>query len=259
MPMIRNLVTRHLKKFPEYSIDPDHAVALGAAIQSALVAQDKALEDVIMTDVAPFSVGIESAMKDASGNFISGFFSPLIERNTPLPASREGIFSTTTDNQRELRIAVYQGEAAMVEENIHIGEFVLSIPAAPAGKEGMVVRITYDSSGLIEVEAHSNSLNHKEALVIETNATGLNKSEIKKRLEAMQAFKTHPAEDEHNIALLARLERLYSMAHGSDRIYIQSLILRFKSALQAQDVKKIETERGEILDIINRIDDFYVS
>ncbi len=104
MPMIRQFVTRQFGMFPDSSIDPDHAVALGAAVQAALVAQDAALDDVVMTDVSPFSVGLSTAEALGNGRFVDGLFTPLIERDTPLPASRERYFSTMQDNQTGLRV-----------------------------------------------------------------------------------------------------------------------------------------------------------
>ncbi len=259
MPMIRNLVARHLKKFPEFSIDPDHAVALGAAIQAALVTEDKAVEDVVLTDVSPFTVGIETSRDEDGGTRIDGLFTPIIERNTPLPASRESYFSTMVDNQQALRISVYQGEAPMVSENVFIGEFSLNVPRAPKGQEGINLRISYDTSGLIEVDATSGSTGNQKNLVITSNTAGLSKSDIEKRLKFLSNYKTHPREDEENIAVAARLERLYAMATGNDRGYIQNLLIKFKSVVDEQNQAEIEKTRGEILEILKRIDDFYVS
>lgn len=259
MPMIRQMVARQFKMLPDMSIDPDHAVALGAAVQAALVAEDRALKDVVMTDVSPFSVGIATGSQLRDGAVMEGFFSPIIERNTPLPASREQYFSTMSDNQVLLGVDVYQGEAPMVSDNIHLGRFDLSVPRAKAGVEGMSVRITYDPSGLIDVEAVSSSTGRKAGVVIKDNVVGLSDAEIKSKLKALQKFKMHPREDEENTALLARIKRLYEMASGADRTMVQGLLVEFEGVLAKQDPTDIATARGEITEVLNRIDDYYVS
>ncbi|MEP4979138.1 Hsp70 family protein [Ascidiaceihabitans sp.] len=259
MPMIRQLVARQFKKLPDMSIDPDHAVALGAAIQAGLVAEDRALDDVVMTDVSPFSVGIETATQLRDGSSMEGFFTPIIERNTALPASRERSFSTMADNQTVLGVDVYQGEAPMVYDNVHLGRFDLTVPRAKAGMESMMVRITYDPSGLIDVEAVSTSTGKKAGVVIRDNVVGLSDADIKSKLKAMQKLKLHPREDEENTALLARIKRLYEMASGDDRTMVQNLLVEFETALTKQDPNLIETTRGEISEVLNRIDDYYVS
>ena len=259
MPMIKELVIRHLKKFPEHIIDPDHAVALGAAVQAGLVANDQALEDVVMTDVSPFSVGIEIGTNVNGGERINGIFSPIIERNTPLPASREAQYYSAADNQTKLSVEIYQGEAAMVSGNVALGNFAVSIPRGPVGQEGMTVRVTYDSSGLIEVEAKSNSTGRGGSILIDQNIGSMSKSEIEARVKTLQKLKSHPKEDEENIALMAHLNRLYSMATGDDRSFIQDKIIQFESVLSKQEPKAIEQTRGELKETLQRIDDFYVN
>jgi molecular chaperone HscC len=142
MPMIRHLVARQFRRLPEMGIDPDHAVALGAAVQAGLVAMDRALDDVVMTDVSPFSVGIAVGTKLPDGSVLAGFFEPIIERNTALPASRERVFGTMADNQTQLAVEVFQGEAPKVEDNVPLGKFSVTVPKGKAGAESMAVRIT---------------------------------------------------------------------------------------------------------------------
>ncbi|MEM8578858.1 MAG: Hsp70 family protein [Pseudomonadota bacterium] len=259
MPMIRQMVARQFKMLPEMMIDPDHAVALGAAVQAGLVAEDRALDDVVMTDVSPFSVGIETATKLPSGNVIGGFFQPIIERNTPLPASRERHFSTMQDDQTQLRVDVYQGEAPKVSDNVHLGQFMVSVPRAKAGMEGMRVRITYDPSGLIDVEGVASSTGVQAGIVIKENVTGLTEEQIASRLAAMNSLKMHPREDEENIAFLARIRRLYEMASGDDRSVLQRMLMEFEGALEGQDGAVIMRMRGDMASTLDAIDDYYVS
>ncbi|MEO0939277.1 MAG: Hsp70 family protein [Pseudomonadota bacterium] len=259
MPMIRQMVARQFKMLPEMTIDPDHAVALGAAVQAGLVAEDRALDDVVMTDVSPFSVGIETATKLPSGQVLGGFFQPIIERNTPLPASRSRSFSSMDDNQTKLRVDVYQGEAPKVEDNVHLGQFQLDIPKAKAGMEGMTVRITYDPSGLIDVEATVQSTGKQAGIVIRENVSGLTEEQIDINLRQMATLKLHPREDEENVAFLARIRRLYEMASGDDRSMVQALLIQFEAALEGQDPDTIARLRGELGGTLDAIDDHYVS
>lgn len=259
MPMIRHLVARQFRRLPEMGIDPDHAVALGAAVQAGLVAEDRALDDVVMTDVSPFSVGIAVGAKLPDGKVMPGFFEPIIERNTALPVSRERIFSTMGDNQTQLAVEVFQGEAPTVDNNVALGKFVVSVPKGPAGREGMAVRITYDPSGLIEVEGRSLSTGEKAGTVIRQNADGLSETEIAARLKALERLKLHPREQEENTALLARLRRVYEMAGGADRPAVQHMLIEFEAVLLGQDPATIDRLRGSIAVTLDRIDDYYVT
>lgn len=259
MPMIRHLVARQFRMLPEMTIDPDCAVGLGAAVQAGLVAEDRALDDVVMTDVSPFSVGIATGSKLADGTVLAGFFAPIIERNTALPASREQLFSTMDNNQTKIAVDIYQGEAPKVEDNVHLGKFTVDVPKNRAGMEGMAVRIIYDPSGLIEVEGRSLTTGKVAGTVIRQNATNLDETEIAARLRAMAKLKLHPREQEENAAFLARIRRIYEMAAGADRFEIQSLLMEFEATLASQDQLRIDRLRGEMAEALDRIDNFYVS
>jgi molecular chaperone HscC len=121
----------------------------------------------------------------------------------------------------------------------------------------MTLRLSYDSSGLIEVEATTK--NDKGGLVIKQNAPGLTDAEIAKRLKAMEKLKQHPRDAEENIALLARIRRLYEMASGDDRTMLSQLMIRFEAILADQNPQEIERTRGEISRQLDAIDDYYVS
>ena len=133
MPVVRKLVARLLGRFPEVSIPPDEAIALGAATQAALVAKSQSLEEVLLTDVCPYTLGIGT---NPSGEFspnVEYVFAPIIERNTILPASREEYFTTMIDMQRKVQCIVYQGEHRFVKDNIKLGSLDVQFPAKKAG------------------------------------------------------------------------------------------------------------------------------
>lgn len=259
MPLAKKLAAKETQLFPDATINPDHAVVMGAAIQAALIAEDKALDDVVMTDVSPFSVGIGSSSKGETGVRVEDIFSPIIERNTPLPASRVQRFYTTSNNQKSILVDVYQGEAVYVQDNVYLDKFNISIPKAKSGKESIDVRITYDISGLIEVEATAVSTGMKNSLVVETNVSNLDKSEIQAKLASLAKLKVHPKEDEANIALLNRLNRLYEMTSDTNRDEVRRMLVDFESVLAKQDPKAIEISRDELIEELDMIDEFYVT
>lgn len=260
MPLARKLAAQELRLFPDASINPDHAVALGAAVQAALIGEDRALDDVVMTDVSPFSVGIEVG-RGSGKERLTGLFSPIVERNTPLPASRVEDFVATQRNQKEMRIGLYQGESAHVVNNVLLGEFRIALPAGPDRPEfpTVSVRITQDISGLIEVIARVGHADIEKRMTVETNASHLSDEEIQHRMRQLDHLKIHPREDDANRAILNRLDRLYEMATGDDRDFLADKMAQFKIVLEKQDPKVISKLREELTETLNAIDAFYVS
>lgn len=170
MPLVRTQVSRMVGKLPEVGIDPDQVVAIGAAIQAALTANDKALDDVVMTDVSAFSLGF--AISRQFGNRVEhGFFEPVIERNTVIPASREQIFSTMELGQTEVNFELYQGESPRVLDNVKLGSLSVKVPRNRKEHEAISVRLSYDTSGLLEIDTTVLS-NQKTKSVVITNLTG---------------------------------------------------------------------------------------
>jgi molecular chaperone HscC len=171
--------------------------------------RDMALDDVVMTDVAPYSLGVAVRNRLADNSYLDGLYLPIVERNTVIPVSRSRRLSTSADGQREVKIRIFQGEARMVNDNIEIGQLSVPVPAGPAGKESFDVRFTYDVSGLLEVEVVVESTRQTVELIIEGNPGILSQEEIAARLAALKILKIHPREQAENQAVLARAERLY--------------------------------------------------
>lgn len=250
MHAVRQLVTRLFKRFPEYSIDPDHVVALGAAVQAGLAARHKALDDVVMTDVCPFTLGFETAIGVGEGKFEHGHFSPMIERNTVVPVSRSDIISPLHPNQTEIALRIYQGESPFVKDNILIGTLHVPLRGGPKDDKSVDVRYTYDTSGVLEVEARPLATNKTERLVIEGNPGSLPRAEIEKRLKALAAIKIHPREQQENAALIARMKAAYENSLGDRRQSIGRLIAEFEAVLGRQDTREINEARRQIEQII---------
>lgn len=259
MPVIKSVVSRMFGKLPFHQINPDEAVALGAAIQVALKQRDEALKEVVLTDVCPYTLGIETTKPLGSGHFDGGYFSPIIERNTPIPVSKVETYSTIHDQQKSIRVVIYQGESRKVDHNIRLGELEVQIPADEAGSQSIDVRFTYDINGILEVEVTVLSTGVKQRTVIEKNPGKLSQKEIEARLQELKDIKIHPRERTENRLLLAKGERLYEESLGERRSEIALLLERFEHVLASQneqDVKKAAVILKKQLEELERWRDY---
>jgi len=253
MPVVRKAITRLFGRFPNSSVHPDHAVALGAAIQGGLIARDGGLEEIRITDVCPFTLGIETAEHSTRGTIQQGLFSPIIERNTPVPVSRSGLYSTMGDNQKQIEVKIYQGEAREVSGNVHLGQIKVPVPARPAGEVSIDVRFSYDSSGLLEVDVEVPLTGAKHNLVIIDEEDRKAANDLEARRKALAALKHHPREEAGNQALLARAERCYEEFLGDVRAVIGDRTRMFVAALDSQDPRRIADASvvlAELLDML---------
>jgi len=246
MQVIRSVITRLFKRFPEHEIDPDHVVALGAAVQAGLASRHAALEDMVMTDVAPFTLGYETSIRISEDNYESGHFSPLIERNTVVPVSRVHTIYPLHKGQREILLGVYQGEAPFVKDNIKLGELTVKIPYNKETEEPVDVRFTYDNSGVLEVITKVKATNEEQRLLIEGNPGAMSKDEIEKRFAELSRIKVHPRDEAENAAFMARLSRNYENALGDKRDMLTRIIAEFERALHSQDKRVISDARQEL-------------
>jgi len=259
MPMIHALATRMFGRFPAVGHNPDEVVAMGAAVQAGLKMKDKALDEMVMTDVCPYTLGTEVARQLDNGSQAPGFFAPVIQRNTVVPASRIERFSPVTPDQKQIRIGVYQGESRMVRDNIALGELTIPLLPGPGHGDGVDVRFTYDVNGLLEVEVTVVASGEVRRLVIESGDAHMPAEEIARRLQALSTLKIHPRDTLENRTLLARAERLYEQLLGEPRERLGRVILRFEQALATQDQRLIARDAvafRESLQAIERDDRF---
>ncbi|KGM30213.1 Hsp70 family protein, partial [Inquilinus limosus] len=253
MPMIRRLVSLLFRRLPLQRLNPDEVVARGAAVQAGLKMKDAALDEVVMTDVTPFTLGVDIAVS-VQDQHVEGHYLPIIERNTVVPVSRVKRVQTLADNQRRLRVRVFQGEARLVADNIALGELTVSVPPAPAGQEQLDIRFSYDSSGLLEVQATVVSTGREERLVIEGQAGRLSRAEIEAKLRAFQAIKIHPRDMAENTAVLARGDRLFQERLGTEREAIGMWLAAFSAVLDRQDPKEIAQARQQLTELFDSVD-----
>jgi molecular chaperone HscC len=247
MPVVHRLVTRLFGRFPNRDIHPDEAIVLGAAVQAGLKVRDAALDDVVMTDVCPYTLGIEIAAQYGPGKLLKGVFKPILERNISIPASRADTFLPIGDYQRELVINVFQGESPEVENNIKLGHIQLPLPRLPLSKhKGVDVRFTYDVNGLLEVEATELTSGVKSALLLERTPGAMSSSDIAASLAALSHLKVHPCDQPPNRALIERLSRLYEECIGDQREQVGAWLVAFRTRLDRQDPREVDLERARI-------------
>lgn len=181
MPAVQNKVKEIFGKDPSKGVDPDEAVALGAAIQAGVLSGE--VKDLLLLDVTPLSLGIET---------LGAVMTKLIEKNTTIPTSKSQIFSTAADNQPQVEIHVLQGEREMATDNRTLGRFVLDgIPPAPRGIPQIEVTFDIDANGILNVKAVDKATNKEQKITI-TASSGLSKEEIEKMQKDAEA---HAEED----------------------------------------------------------------
>lgn len=253
MPMVAEAVRRIFGKDPKCRLHPDEVVALGAAVQAGLIGLDQRVEDMVVTDVAPFTLGIEIT-KQFGTERRGGYFLPVIHRNTTIPASRVEPVATLAPNQPEIVVKIYQGESRRVEDNLYLGEFSVSgIPAGPAG-QAVDIRFTYDLNGVLEVEATVVATKRRFSHVITRYARGMTPEQVKKAVEEMNKLKVHPREESNNRYLLRRAERLYQELTAEQRDFLSQLIDAFEHALSRQDPSEIESSRTMLARYLDRLE-----
>ncbi|QIL88673.1 Hsp70 family protein [Microbulbifer sp. SH-1] len=249
MGLFRSMVGRMFGRLPSCHLDPDTVVAMGAAIQAGLKSRNAALDDIVLTDVCPYTLGTGIINEDSPDQ--GEYFLPIIERNTVVPVSVVRSVCTASDNQTELRIDVYQGENRLVKKNVYLGELSVPVPKGPRGKESVDIRYSYDMNGLLEVDVTVVSTGKTYNKLIEFAPGALNDKEKAAALEKLAALKFHPREDEVNRALIARGERLYEASLGQQREIISRALGEFDRVLNGQnpaEIKKAQTGLREFLD-----------
>ena len=243
LPIVRKFVNKLFGRFPNTSINPDEAVSLGAAIQAALKERNQYIKEVILTDVCPYTLGTEVVMERENNRIEAGYFCPIIDRNTVIPASRTQTLYTVYDNQSKIRINILQGESRFAKNNISLGELFVEVPLALAGEESIDVTYTYDINSILEVEVKVNSTGNKVKQIIKNKNNDMTDEMIEKRMEEISYLKIPPREQEKNKLLLFRSERMYEESVGDARKQLDYIITKFESALKTQDPIKIENAR----------------
>ena len=255
-PVVRRFVSRLFKALPDTNINPDEAVALGAAVQGAMKERKDSIREVILTDVCPFTLGTEVVREWERGQYENGVFCPIIDRNTVIPASRTERLYTVHDNQTKIRINVLQGESRFAANNLSLGELTIDVPSGKAGEESVDVTYTYDINSILEVEVTVLSTGKKEKQVFCGRDVDMSEEEIKERLDTLAYLKIHPRDREENKYLLLLGERIYEESLGEKRQYIESALHKYEKALNSYDNGVIEEAKEEFKKFLEELEDF---
>ncbi|CEL28637.1 molecular chaperone HscC [Pseudomonas fluorescens] len=241
MPAVQQMVATLFGRLPYRHLDPDTLVALGAATQAACKARDGAVEELILTDVCPYTLGIETMR----GKGIEGAFSPIIERNTIIPTSRVERYYTTHPRQEKIRIAVYQGERPWVRDNILIDAFDVTLMPTEHMQQ-LDVRFSYDINGLLEVDVTLLETGARYSHSIDRSPTGLDEQARQNSHDRLAALKVHPRDALPNRTLLARLERAWMQSLGTERERIAEWLHSFTTVLGGQQSSEIASHRVQL-------------
>ena len=253
MPCVAHLAAKLFGRLPLRTLPPDEAVACGAAVQAALKAGDASVEDMVVTDVAPFTLGIGAAAR-LGKQVVGGIFEPIIERGTVIPCSRVKRFFTMADFQKQILVTVFQGEHSLCQENQKLGEYMIAgLDAKPAGEVGVDVRFTYDLNGILEVDMSIVGTQRSETLVIESAPGRLDADELREAREAMSRLKFHPRDALPNATALARADALYVDSRGAARELLGEAIAQMRAALESQDAREIATWRERLQALLGNV------
>ncbi|EBB4458614.1 molecular chaperone HscC [Salmonella enterica] len=236
MPLVQRIAVRLFGKLPYQSYDPSTIVALGAASQAACRLRHEDVEEVILTDICPYSLGVE-----VNRQGVPGIFSPIIERNTTVPVSKVETYSTMHPEQDSICVRVYQGESHKVKNNILIDSF--DVMLKPNGHiQAIDIRFSYDINGLLEVDVLLED-GKSESRIISHNATSLTTQQIDASRERLLALKIYPRDMLINRTFKAQLEEQWSRALGDEREMLGEIITDFDAALLSNDMQRVDDVR----------------
>lgn len=250
LQIFRDFFIRVFHKFPDTSINPDEAVALGAAIQGAMKERKEAVKEMILTDVCSFTLGTEVVMEYSDGLMEDGHYCPIIDRNTVIPTSKTKRLYTVRDDQDRVTVRVLQGESRLARNNLYLGELEIKVPKAAKGEEAIDVTYTYDINSLLEVEAKVVSTGETSKLVIKGKDNAMTEEEIAKRMEELAYLKIQLRDQEENKLVLLRAERMYEESLGKQRERLEAGIRLFEDALRSEDRKKVEESRKTLYELM---------
>ena len=243
VPAVQEAIEKEVGKAPYKGINPDEAVAMGAALQAGIIAGDESVSDILLLDVTPLTLGIET---------LGGVMTTMIERNTTIPSRRSEIYSTAADNQPAVEIHVLQGEREFAKDNITLGQFQLvGIPPAPRGIPQIEVTFDIDANGIVNVSAKDMGTGKEQSIKIESN-TSLSEDEIQAKIAEAEKFaeddkKRKAKVDLRNMADQVVYQTRRTLDEATDKLD-ESDTEPVKALLDDLE-KLVQTEDGKPIDI----------
>uniref|UniRef100_A0A9J8D581 Stress-70 protein, mitochondrial n=1 Tax=Cyprinus carpio carpio TaxID=630221 RepID=A0A9J8D581_CYPCA len=235
MPKVQQTVQDLFGRAPSKSVNPDEAVAIGAAIQGGVLAGD--VTDVLLLDVTPLSLGIET---------LGGVFTKLINRNTTIPTKKSQVFSTAADGQTQVEIKVCQGEREMAADNKILGQFTLvGIPPAPRGVPQIEVTFDIDANGIVHVSAKDKGTGREQQIVIQSSG-GLSKDDIENMIKNAEKY---AEEDRRRKDRVEAVNMAEGIVHDTE-----SKMEEFKDQLPADECDKLKEEIAKVRELLSRKD-----
>ena len=253
MPLVQQKVKQFFGKEPQKGINPDEAVALGAAIQAGVLKGE--VREVLLLDVTPLTLGIET---------LGGVATPLINRNTTIPTSKSQIFSTAADNQPSVEIHVLQGERPMAADNKTLGRFMLDgILPAPRGLPQIEVTFDIDANGILNVNARDKGTGREQKITI-TASSGLNKEEVERMKREAEVHAAEDAKRKEEVETRNAADNLVYTAEKAlrdqgDKVpsdlrqQVEGKIAAVRSALQGQDIAYLRRTVQELSEVLQRV------
>lgn len=227
LPVFGDFLEELFGRRPQVAAKPDEIVALGVGLCAGIKERAEDLQDLVMTDVCPFSLGV--ATYSYRGDK-TPHMAVLIPRSSMLPASHRGTFYTMYDNQRALRFEIYQGEGYFASENLKLGEVEVQVPPGPSGEQSATVTFTYDINGILHVSAQSSGGDYRDKLILNPNLH-LSESEREKAMARINEIQLAAQGSQKEQLLLERALRLYEQAMGRRRELAASLITTWKTTM----------------------------
>ena len=253
IPLVQDIVKNIFGKDSNKGVNPDEVVALGAAIQGGVLAGD--VEDVLLLDVTPLSLGIET---------LGGVFTKLIESNSTIPAKKSQVFSTAADNQTSVEIHILQGERDIASGNKSLGRFHLDgIPASPRGVPQIEVTFDIDANGILNVSANDKATGKEQSIRIEASS-GLSEDEIEKMKRDAEKHKEEDAKNKEKVDTInladhtihqteTQLKELKDKLSKDDFSKIDSKLSKLKEDKKSEDIDKIKSSMDELNQVFQKV------
>lgn len=236
LSVVKRFLTELLGKEPVVLGDTDRVVAMGAGVYTGIRSREEDIRDVLLTDVCPFTLGVESFRRQGDKN---GYLLPMIERNSTLPAFRCERLVTLYDYQTKVTVKIYQGEEYFARDNLYLGEVTVNVEPKKAGKEWIDVYFSYDINGILHVEVVNSRQERSQILLANQQLTPAEVERYKKNLEA---FMVPPMEQERNKQLYEKAREYYEKSSGEKREWLGALIGWFIAGVNSNrlhTVKKV--------------------